>query len=249
MYEFEKYLLTKKQELLNITFQLDEANIDRQLKEFLKSIIENEFNSIPSNTDIRIINIENIEFVYNNENFKILNVLLPEEITNDMFSKISFNNKILKRPDICLKILYDNNIFYETIESKTTKGNTIPGSSIQQIIPNEWIIFIKHTKTKIHVSIGKYINSINSKIQFPDRSPRPKVSYNKLKEWNLKNRKVLNSKIYYYKDNFINDKYLLIKDWQDYLCNKWLDILINSKFNKKNEPWFNNNIRKFIIKF
>lgn len=74
--------------------------------------------------------------------------------------------------------------YFETIELKSTKQDSIPGSSIQQILPDEWVIFIKHTAKDVDVVTGKYRHSINSKMQFPDRSPRPQVSFKKLKNWN-----------------------------------------------------------------
>ena len=39
MYELEKYLQTKEEAIKQISFQSDEANTDRQLKEFLKKTI------------------------------------------------------------------------------------------------------------------------------------------------------------------------------------------------------------------
>lgn len=251
MYELEQYLLTKKQEILDISFQSDEANTDRPLKEYLKNLIESEFNSIPNTSNITFVNIENIEHKCSKDNFKILNVLLPDEINDTIknFIKESKKSSVYTHPDICLKISYNNSIYYETIELKSTKNNSIPGSSVQQIIPNEWVIFIKHSDSKIDIVTGKYINSINSKLQFPDRSPRPQVSFKELKDWNLKNRKVLNSVIFYYEDKTIKDKHSLIKDWQAVLSERWIDILLNSTTIKNNEPWFNNNLRKFIIRF
>lgn len=39
MYELEKYLELHKEELKQVSFQSDEANTDRPLKEYLKSLI------------------------------------------------------------------------------------------------------------------------------------------------------------------------------------------------------------------
>lgn len=52
MYELEKFLNTKKEELKAVSFQSDEANTDRPLKEFLKNLIEREFVEIPKDTII-----------------------------------------------------------------------------------------------------------------------------------------------------------------------------------------------------
>ena len=51
---------------------------------------------------------------------------------------------------------------------------------MQQINPYEWVIFIKQGKP-IEITTGFYLNSITEKVQFPDRSPRPQVSFNTLK--------------------------------------------------------------------
>lgn len=145
----------------------------------------------------------------------------------------------------------DNNgkLFYETIELKSTKTDSIPGSSIQQIIPTEWVIFIKHSLNSIAVITGQYINAINSKIQFPDRSPRPQVSFKELSTWNNLYRNIDNHNLIYKYDNSFLDKLALINDWQSVLSKRWINILFECKEIKKSEPWFNNNIRKFIIDF
>jgi hypothetical protein len=39
------------------------------------------------------------------------------------------------------------------------------------------------------------------------------------------------------------------KKWQGVLSNRWIDMLFNSTSVRNNEPWFNNNMRKFIISF
>ena len=53
MFELEFFLKSIKDELKEITFQSDEANTDRPLKEFLKLVIENRFNK-PSHSQIKI---------------------------------------------------------------------------------------------------------------------------------------------------------------------------------------------------
>lgn len=186
MYELEKYLELHKEELKQVSFQSDEANTDRPLKEYLKSLIESSFTQIPAATDI-------LSFEFNNavgtdiselKKIKILQVLLPEEITEPIKEILkTTKDAIYTNPDMCLKLSYDGTIYYETIELKSTKQDSIPGSSIQQILPDEWVIFIKHTGTKIEIATGQYIHAINSKMQFPDRSPRPQVSFKELQNW------------------------------------------------------------------
>lgn len=254
MYHLEKFLLSKKEEILKLSFQSDEADTDRPLKEYLKNLIENNFNKIPKKSNINFLNIESHQSTVLSEfnSFKILRVLLPEEIkNNNEIKKAIVNNKtsIYTNPDICFEISDGNKIFYETIELKSTKKDNIPGSSIQQILPNEWVIFIKHTSSSIDIVTGKYINSINTTIQFPDRSPRPQVSFKELKNWNNSFRLICDNILTYSEDKNSINKLNLIQDWQKVLSDRWIDMLFESNTIKANEPWFNNTMRKFILEF
>ena len=252
MYELEKFLTNKSNELESVSFQSDEANTDRPLKEYIKKVIENEFNKIPSNISItHLLSTTDIKFdVTELSNYKIEKVLLPEDVTEEIKSILSMRKKsVYTNPDLCLKITDGTDVVYETIELKSTKDDSIPGSSIQQILPDEWVIFIKHTANSIEVVTGQYIHAINSKMQFPDRSPRPQVSIKELKNWNLQNRILENNSISYKTDESDDVKYDLIMDWQDVLSKRWIKVLFEHTSIKKNEPWFNNNLRKFIIHF
>lgn len=221
MYEFENFLNTKVEEIFNVSFQSDEANTDRPLKEFLKNIIERDFNCIPSNTKVKTIEYENQSLLDLStiKKIRINRVLLPEEIDQNIKKIIKENkNAVYTNPDLCFEIIYLNNVYYETVELKSTKQDSIPGSSIQQILPNEWVIFIKHSKRNIEITTGKYIHAINSKMQFPDRSPRPQVSFNEMNSWNQKNRILAYSSLVYKKDDLDVLKEKLIIDWQDVLA-------------------------------
>ena len=52
MYKLEENLMKHKNELIEVSFQSDEANTDRPLKEYLKKHIESSFSSIPEDMDI-----------------------------------------------------------------------------------------------------------------------------------------------------------------------------------------------------
>lgn len=251
MYELENFLNSKKSELLNISFQSDEANTDRPLKEYLKKIIENEINMLPTDSLIQSLEINNkLHFKKTYLDYKIKRVLLREDISDDIKKRIKEEkSSIYTNPDICLEIEINNHLYYETIELKSTKNNSIPGSSIQQIIPTEWVIFIKHKSNNINIITGQYINSINSKMQFPDRSPRPQVSFDELINWNNLHRSIENNNLIYETDKFIQDKMNLLNDWQGVLSKRWINNLFNFEEVKNKEPWFNNNLRKFIIDF
>ena len=148
MYELEKYLQTKEEALKQISFQSDEANTDRQLKEFLKKTIEDSFSSIPQSSELTSVEFEgkvgtDMDIL---KSIRINRVLLPEEITNHIFKVIqSSKDSVSTKPDLCFEILYNHQFYYETIELKSTKQDAIPGSSIQQILPEQWVIFIKHS--------------------------------------------------------------------------------------------------------
>ncbi|MCT7842864.1 MAG: hypothetical protein N4Q64_01765 [Lactobacillus iners] len=252
MYKLEEDLKNHKDDLINISFQSDEANTDRPLKEYLKKHIEESFPSIPQNTNIESLCFEGIDFtdMQSIKPLKINRVLLPEDISDELKEKIkSSKSSVYTNPDLYLEIKFNDEISYESIELKTTKKGAIPGSSIQQIVPEEWTIFIKHSGEKIDISTGQYIHAINSKMQFPDRSPRPQVSFDTISTWNKNNRILESNALYYKKDDDDQTKKALISDWQGVLSQRWIDILFNTTSTKSNEPWFNNNLRKFILSF
>lgn len=255
MYELELALNTQKTALAQVSFQSDEANTDRPLKLFLKDFIEKNFNSLPhskSNYKFNIpLNNSCTELNYSDfSDIKIVHVLLPDELSTELKSEIAENkSSVYTNPDLLLKLTDGVNTTHISIELKSTKNNSIPGSSVQQIVPTEWVIFIKHSNNTIDITTGQYIHSINSKLQFPDRSPRPQVAFNELSQWNTSNRIIDNNTLNYnYNSCDENLKYTLISDWQSYLADRWIDVLFSTS-TKSNEPWYNNNLRKFIIKF
>lgn len=255
MYELEVALKAEKDTLATVSFQSDEANTDRPLKLFLKNFIEKKFNSLPIskiNFKFNITINDNIESLNYSDfkDIKITKVLLPDELSHELKLKIAESkSSVYTNPDLLLEISDGHNTTHFSIELKSTKNNSIPGSSIQQITPTEWVIFIKHTNKDIDITTGQYIHSINSKLQFPDRSPRPQFAFNELTSWNASNRSLENTTLNYTINSIDeNLKYDLISDWQCYLADRWIEVLFSSS-TKTNEPWYNNNLRKFIIKF
>lgn len=252
MYKLEEDLTNHKDDLIEVSFQSDEANTDRPLKEYLKKHIEESFSSIPENTDITSLCFEGATFtdMLAIKQIRVNRVLLPEDISDELKEAIKASkSSVYTNPDLYLELKSGNELSYESIELKSTKNDSIPGSSIQQIVPKEWVIFIKHTGKNISISTGQYIHAINSKMQFPDRSPRPQVSFKAMFTWNKDNRIVKSNTLCYEKDDDDNNKRALISDWQDVLSQRWIDILFNATSTKANEPWFNNNMRKFILSF
>ena len=86
-------------------------------------------------------------------------------------------------------------------------------------------------------------------MQFPDRSPRPQVSFNEMNSWNQKNRIFAYSSLVYKKDDLDVLKEKLIIDWQDVLAERWVKVIFDKNDISNKEPWFNTNLRKFILKF
>lgn len=252
MYKLEEDLTKHKDDLIEVSFQSDEANTDRPLKEYLKKHIEETFSSIPEDTDITSLYFDGITYTDMQvvKQIKVNRVLLPEDISGELKEAIKASkSSVYTNPDLYLELILNNELSYESIELKSTKNDSIPGSSIQQIVPEEWVIFIKHSGKSIRISTGQYIHAINSKMQFPDRSPRPQVSFKAMSIWNEDNRILNSNTLYYKKDDDDKNKRALISDWQDVLSQRWIDILFNATSTKANEPWFNNNIRKFILSF
>lgn len=250
MCELEMYLKSHTAELLEISFQSDEANTDRPLKEYLKKTIEQNCNHIEALNDINTVSFSSCWYEIDDivRNIFVQQVLLPDELTDDIKSILKSRKKgIFTNPDLCLVLNIKNATVYQTIELKSTKSDAIPGSSVQQVSPYEWVIFIKHNAQNIDVTTGQYMNAVNAKMQFPDRSPRPQVSFNELKSWNLQHRIIKPDDIYF--DSSDNkDKQRLLEDWQGVLAERWTKIVFVAKKGKA-EPWFNNNLRRFVLKF
>lgn len=252
-YELEKLLNTDTSVLMGIKFQSEEANTDEFIKKFLQDYIrrnnninQSEIKSIKvfSNQNEQFLNIDILKYI------KIVDVFIPEELSDAHRSDIyKRKNAVYTNPDLLLKIEALDEVFYESIEIKSTKGNSIPGSSIQQVLPYEWVIFIKRGKDKVDISTGYYINSLTEKLPFPDRSPRPQVAFETLVDWNKNNRIVEDNSLILHKNEALDQhKIQLLTDWQDYLANEWLEIIKN-KHKAKSEKWFNNALRKFAVKF
>lgn len=245
MYELEELLNQNLDYFDDVKFQFDEANTDQQIKIKIKNFILNNFKSIKSVTEIRENN--NGTFI-SRDDYIISNIKVPSELNDDDRKFIrNSRNAVYTNPDLLFFVSDGDKEYRISVEVKSTKNDKIPGSSIQQIDVNDWVIFLKHNdKHIIEFVTGKYIDSISGTMQFPDRSPRPQVSYNILKKWNKENRSFENGILSFADDEDKNDKLQLIEDWQMLLSKRWLEVL---KRKKKffNEPWFNNNIRKFSV--
>jgi len=252
-YTIEFKLNNELNDLKNVKFQSEEANTDEYLKRFFKEFILSN-NSI-KNTSIKLlrIKVDNKELEIKTSDllaFEIKNVFLPEELSKFQKEEIAKKKEaVYTQPDLYLEISNGDDIYYETLELKSTKNDKIPGSSVQQVKPFEWVVFVRRNKSSFDVSTGFYINSITSKLPFPDRSPRPQIGFKTLASWNSKNRTINNNILTIESNKEINDnKIKLLTDWQNYLASEWLEI-IKANESRANEKWFNNAIRKFAVKF
>lgn len=247
LYELETKLNKNSQILATVKFQQDEANTDKEIKAVLKSFILNHCTKI---TLIDNVEIDEVRYEINKDCFSIKEALIPGldyDLNNDIIHRIAAStNSVFVNPDLVLKCFFWGKEVYQKIELKSTKNNNIPGSSVQQVLPDEWVIFIQHKDGgSIKTITGKYKNSISGTMQFPDRSPRPQISYNELNKWLHEYRAVIDKTLVFKKDNDDNEKTELLTNWQGILSKRWLKVLLSNK--KSNEPWFNNNLRKFAI--
>ncbi|MGE7843073.1 hypothetical protein ACQKNX_20070 [Lysinibacillus sp. NPDC093712] len=254
-FELERYLNQFcLEELKKVTFHSDEANTDRPLKESIKNILQTKFNSIPNNLHNKTLELydqdENLLSSYEYKyyfNFKVSRILLPNEITEGLKIHLRRPNVVYTHPDLLLIVTDGESSYLVPLELKSTKDNSIPGSSVQQIQGDEWVIFVKHTNKSFNVTIGRYLCAVNENMQFPDRSPRPSVSFKTILDWNDEfiNNDTESLKIKYPKD-LIDKKQELINDWQNVLVNRWLDVIAIPN-TKKKVSWFNHTIKKFTI--
>lgn len=252
-YKIENELNTTKNGLETIKFQSEEANTDEHLKKYFQEFLlkHNDLSDVKlKKLSVKIDSEEHTIDIGNLQSYKIIDVLLPEQLSVEQKKSITESKKsVYTSPDLYLKITDGTNIYFESVELKSTKDNNIPGSSVQQVSPFEWVIFVKRDNEKVLVTTGFYINSITEKLPFPDRSPRPQIGFKTLLEWNKKYRKVENEVLTIENITEINnDKIKLLTDWQDFLATEWLEI-IKSEESRNSEKWFNNAIRKFALKF
>lgn len=248
LYELEHKLNFDNKVFRGIKFQQDEANTDKELKTALKAFIEEKCNTI---TMIDVVKLDNDEFHLNLQDFGVVQALIPDDYDDEISNLVKEEKKdaVLVKPDLVLKCRFADEYLYQKIELKSTKTDKIPGSSVQQVLPNEWVIFVKHNeKDPVTTITGKYKDSISGTMQFPDRSPRPQVSFDVLQKWVKEFRDISDRTLVIKRDDSENERTELLTDWQGVLSKRWLGVIQNEK-KKKNEPWFNNNLRKFILEF
>lgn len=250
-YYLELLLQQRKAELGRIKFQSEEANTDEFIKRYLKDVIlEND--RIPNNlfSGLKIRQDDKCDSYSFTDvaNCRINAVFLPEELSERQKSEIMQTKRsVYTNPDLYLSVSDGVHTSYHSLEIKTTKNNTIPGSSVQQVSPYEWTVFIKHAGNVVEVTTGFYLNAITDRLPFPDRSPRPVIGFDTMQKWNKKNRTCSNKTIYFnFNSDELNFKIQCLRNWEEILCNEWMDTINKNKYGS--EKWFNNTIRMFSLR-
>lgn len=232
-----------------VVFHSDEANTDKDLKIAVKNyMISHPRINVQSN-GMFLLDIDGnsiISKLTDIMQFSINNVFLPEELTEEHKKAIrQSKTSIYTNPDLYIEVLGANKaIQYISLELKSTKQDKIPGSSAQQANPYEWTLFVKHSANSIDLISGLYANTVTGKLPFPDRSPRPQVSFSQLKDWNDTYRKydasgfrlTINTKD-------LDEKALVISDWESSLVKDWMEYI---KSDKKPNKWFDHTQRMFV---
>lgn len=210
----------------DLKLQEDELNIDKYLKENIQRIIKS--------------NLKNINENLSDNKLKIKSVLTKEEYFST--KRVRVNEKeISKFCDLVLVYERDGIQREDELEIKKTNSNKIPGSSIKQIKPEKTVIFLKYSKNKIDLEIGYYFQLVEEEIPFPDRSPRPTISFNALKDSNER----LTKKETTMEELIESSKSVFDDNWIEQLVNNWMTLIKNKSFRK---TWFHKAIAIFVLK-
>ena len=238
-------------ELKAVIFHSDEANTDKDLKKAVKQYMKNHPTVVVDGCGMFLLDIDRNIVASNLEDmmqFSISNVFLPEELTA-AHKKIIKETKtsVYTNPDLYIEVVgISDTPQYISLELKSTKQDKIPGSSAQQANPYEWTLFVKHGGVGgIEIISGLYANTVTGRLPFPDRSPRPQVSFSQLKEWNDNFRKydengmrlTINTKD-------LDEKALIISDWERSLVKAWMEYIESDKAPNK---WFDHTQRMFVV--
>ena len=233
-----------------VVFHLDEANSDKQAKSIIKDfMLRNPTVSTDCDLEIhqetQILKYPSMKFIH------IRQVYLQDELTEPLkeLIKSKKSNSVYTNPDIFIELSNGKETEFFSVELKSTKKNEIPGSSVQQINHYEWVIFIKQGKP-IEITTGLYLNSITEKVQFPDRSPRPQVAFNTLKNWNKNNFiSENNSLIFKITQSEWDNKNQLIRNWKITLVEQWLKVVLDENLTlTSRSPWFNETLIMYTDK-
>ena len=167
MYELEELLNKNLNYFDDVKFQFDEANTDQQIKIKIKEFILKNFKEIESVTEIR----SNDKDVFiSKEDFAISNIKVPSELTEkDRIFIRNSRSAVYTNPDLLFFITDGKDEYRISVEVKSTKSDRIPGSSVQQIDKNDWVIFLKHDDKHILENIlMQLVEQCNFQIEVQD---------------------------------------------------------------------------------
>lgn len=252
LYQIEAIINKNPALLQSVSFQSEEANTDSDLKLFFKEFIlaHNRLED-PYILNVSFKDSDGVEEVCRKEELSkywIKELYLPAELTPEHKAQIKAQKKgVYVNPDLYLLISNGEADEYVSVELKSTKNNKIPGSSVQQVSPYEWVIFVQHRNNETKVATGQYVNSITTRLPFPDRSPRPEIGFDILNCWNFDNREAKGGTLILNCDKSEHDlKLTILSDWHNFLVAEWLNT-VKSPTVKRNEKWFNHTIRLYSL--
>lgn len=250
-FHIEDLLNTEDNNLKNIKFQSEEANTDEDLKIFFK-------NFLLSNNKLPKFYFDEVVIVSSGqssvfqlsalEDFKINEVFLPSELSQEQKNNIAQRKRgVYTNPDLYLEITSESITDHICVELKSTKNDMIPGSSVQQVSPYEWVVFVQRKESKIDIVTGLYINTITERLPFPDRSPRPQIGFKNLKNWNNTYRVIEDNRLVFnYNSDLQEIKNKVLTNWKQVLVDEWLETIKSSK-TRTTEKWFNYTIRLYTL--
>lgn len=219
-------LSKKLDQFKDIKLMEDELNIDKYLKIKIIEILREDFNDI--NENLR------------DDNIKLERLLTKEEYYHPDNKRYN-EDEISNFCDLVLVYQEDGIFIDNELEIKKTNSNKIPGSSINQIKPEKALLFFRYKKDEVELQVGYYYQSIDERIPFPDRSPRPIISYDAMKHTN----KLLSENEVSLKQLKNRTKNIFADNWIDQLVSNWMDDVKSVKLKRS---WFFSAIRQFCLK-
>jgi len=188
--------------------------------------------------------------------FSVLASMLCEKAWNDnkytMFKDFKHLHISATKPDVLITFT-DNNTGMKSkiykIELKSSKkGGPMPGSTVQSLDINEPLIFCVRPSDKakiqagyrFHIRVGQYHDALNKIVcdteLFQDRTPRPKISFDNMKELGRTGGFVIKDKVDWlkhyadcaYNRTLAKSKSMIHKSWQDKLTQFIIDRYIES---------------------
>lgn len=134
-HKIETLLNENPSRLEKVKFQSEEANTDEHLKKFFQEYLKKHSDISDTTLHQLVVKIDGESHSVDIEKLKsyqIINVLLPENLSDEQKKEIAKGkSSVYTNPDLYLKISDGSELYFESVELKSTKSNKIPGSSVQ----------------------------------------------------------------------------------------------------------------------